>query len=156
MCQLNIFTPVYDSNTFTNKTFSIMKTIFVLALLIVLSPLGIHAQEDTAPNYLLASVSFHDTDPPITSKGDFKASTTTEWLSQPPSSTLLYEKEENRTPLNSIFDFQRNTLTAAAVSNVARKESSPAVSELDYSKLHRVVDYDYFLEDGGLRLRLFR
>ena len=136
-----------------------MKTVLILVSLVVLSSLSIYAQEDMTPNRLLASVGFYNTDPPTASDQKvFQSVMDADWLIQPSSTTASF-------PVDWASNSTKNTKDSYLKDTILRVTASPngsaapkvpySISELDYSTLHQVTDYEYFRKDGGLKLRLF-
>ena len=135
-----------------------MKTSLILVSLVVLSSLSIYAQEDIAPDDLLASIDVYDTDPPIVPNHIFRTQAATDLPTQSVMFTSTLTKGKQPMATNSMANFQKTSLllTTSINNSFVPEASSPAISELDYSTLYQVKDYDYFLKEGGLRLQLFR
>lgn len=138
-----------------------MKTLSTIVLLALLPSLSLFAQEVSAPDNLLASAGFHDTDPPADQLIDYVRS---DYQSDHPS--LTSEPQSWPTRWTSAthtggFTILRVTHSPTAKVNLTAdmplsiEEETRSVSELDYSILHQVKDSN-FLEDGGLKLRVFR
>lgn len=139
-----------------------MKTALALVSLVVLSSLSIYAQEDVAPDHLFASIGLYDADPPVVSESDqdlIRPDADTDWLAESLELTVLFPAEwAYNTPdeTNSYPMSTAQLMTQASANGHLAKEAPYTISELDYSTLHSVTDYDYFREEGGLKLSLSR
>ncbi len=122
-----------------------MKASVILVLLTVLSSLSIRAQEVTTPDFLVTNAGFLDNDPPI--------GTSILLVEQTVLRNVVNENQKNSIPV----DKKVGTLlldTSEAVRTLADTEQEYEVGELDYDSFYEVNDYQYFLEEGGLKLPL--